>query len=59
MTSGEIIKLLQRAYLAGFNAAGEGWNGEYPFGAKGTKPTSDKDWRAARNSALKKLMKGK
>ena len=37
------------AYLAGFNASGEGWNGEYPFSDKSKSPEDDPDWIAARD----------
>ena len=33
-------------YLAGFNASGEGWNGEYPF--EGKDPTQNDHWLEAR-----------
>ena len=37
------------AYLAGFNASGEGWNGEYPFSDKSKSPEDDPDWIATRD----------
>jgi hypothetical protein len=33
--------LVRAAFLAGFNASGEGWNGEYPFRDHGIDPASD------------------
>lgn len=27
----ELVEALEKAYLSGFNASGEGYNGEYPF----------------------------
>ena len=50
-----ISRALQRAYLAGFNAAGEGYNGEYPFSDSGRCPTSDEDWIIGRDMVIEKL----
>lgn len=46
---------MRAAYLAGFNASGEGWNGEYPFQDKGRSPEADADWIAARDRILAAL----
>jgi hypothetical protein len=47
--SKETMKLaLEAAYLAGFNATGEGYNGEYGIGY----PEQDVDWIKNRNEAL-------
>jgi hypothetical protein len=43
----------ERAYLAGFKASGEGWNGEWPF--EGVDPSTDEDWRSSRDEALRAL----
>jgi hypothetical protein len=37
-------KELFQAYLAGFNASGQGYNGEYPFRVKGRLPEDDGDF---------------
>lgn len=42
-------KALEQAYLAGFNASGEGYNGECPFGDHGTSPENDRGWIYSRN----------
>lgn len=36
----------QDGYLTGFQASGEGWNGEYPF--EGVDPRSNAHWVATR-----------
>jgi hypothetical protein len=41
MTEPRAKKLLKQAYIAGFNVSGEGWNGEYPYGDRGTNPAKD------------------
>ena len=51
-----ISRALQRAYLAGFNAAGEGYNGEYPFSDSGRCPSSDEDWITGRDMVIEKLI---
>jgi hypothetical protein len=33
MTGEEVAELMRRAYMAGWCASGEGWNGEYPTNA--------------------------
>lgn len=48
---------LKAAYLAGFNASGEGGNGEYPYQDKGTSPEADEEWCASRDHNLKELNK--
>lgn len=42
-----------QGYLAGFNASGEGWNGEYPFADYGKNPEEDADWVERRNAILR------
>jgi hypothetical protein len=43
---------LKAAYLAGFNASGEGYNGEYPFEHKGKNCTDDTIWCKDRDNEL-------
>jgi hypothetical protein len=45
-------KALEAAYLAGFNASGEGYNGEYPFEHKGKNCTDDPIWCKDRDNEL-------
>jgi hypothetical protein len=53
----EALKLaLEAAYLAGFNASGEGWNGEYPFGDYSQQPEQDKNWYAERDDFIKQAL---
>jgi hypothetical protein len=57
MTDKETLKLaLEAAYLAGFNASGEGWNGEYPFGDYSQQPEQDKNWYAERDDFIKQAL---
>ena len=35
---------LEKAYLAGFNAGGEGYNAEYPFSDRGEPPNENRGW---------------
>lgn len=44
--------IAEKAYLAGFNAAGEGYNGEWPFHDKGISPDTDEGWLIGRDMAL-------
>jgi hypothetical protein len=49
----EALKLaLEAAYLAGFSASGEGYNGEYPFEHKGKNCTDDPIWCKDRDNEL-------
>jgi len=43
---------LKAAYLAGFNASGEGYNSEYPFEHKGKNCTDDPIWCKDRDNEL-------
>ena len=43
---------LEAAYLAGFNASGEGYNGEYPFEHKRKNCTDDPIWCKDRDNEL-------
>jgi hypothetical protein len=47
MTDDEALKA---AYLAGFNASGEGYNGEYPF--HGAHPEQDAGWIKNRDNEI-------
>lgn len=55
-SSNDLKNLLQQAYLAGFNASGEGYNGEYPFRDKDQRPDDDADWCQKRDEELKELL---
>ena len=55
--SKEAMKLaLEAAYLAGFNASGEGYNGEYPFQDHNAHPAQDEGWCQNRDNALRKAL---
>jgi hypothetical protein len=57
MTKDEALKLaLEAAYLSGFNASGEGYNGEYPFGDRSEHPEQDKNWCAERDDFIKQAL---
>lgn len=45
-------RLMRLAYLAGWNASGEGYNAEYPFGDNDKDPEADAKWVAARDAAI-------
>ena len=51
-----VKQLLEKAYLAGFNATGEGYNGEYPFRDKDQWPDDNADWCQERDENLKELL---
>jgi hypothetical protein len=44
---------LEAAYLAGFNASGEGYNGEFPFQDRSCSPEDDPQWCQKRGDALR------
>ena len=55
--SKEAMKLaLEAAYLAGFNASGEGYNGEYPFRDHARNPEEDAAWIKDRDNALREAL---
>ena len=55
--SKEAMKLaLEAAYLAGFNASGEGYNGEYPFGDKNQNPEADAVWVKDRDNTIREAL---
>ena len=43
---------LEAAYLAGFQASGEGYNGEYPFGDRNRNPEHDPVWCKDRDNKI-------
>lgn len=47
----QLRKLLELAYLRGFEASGDGWNGEYPFNA-----TDHRSWEIARDNTLTPIL---
>lgn len=55
LTVSDIREMLEDAYLAGFAASGEGWNGEYPFDDLGLNPQDDPDWVEARDRFLAEI----
>ena len=54
-SAGELDALVAAAYRAGFEASGEGWNGEYPFGDRNIDLDTDVDWCEIRDRALTAL----
>jgi hypothetical protein len=56
MTKESLKLALESAYLAGFNASGEGYNGEYPFGDKNQNPEQDAVWIKDRDNALRERL---
>ena len=53
----EVLKLaLEAAYLAGFDASGEGYNAEYPFGDHKKDPEQDAAWVKDRDNALRQAL---
>ena len=51
-----VKQLLEKAYLAGFNATGEGYNGEYPYGDRNLNPEEDTEWLERRDEKLRELL---
>lgn len=51
-----VLCWLKAAYLAGFNASGQGWNGEYPFQDLGENPEADRDWAEKRDDELTRII---
>lgn len=47
---------LEAAYLAGWNASGEGYNAEYPFGDHARNPEEDAVWVKDRDNALQEAL---
>ena len=55
--SKETMKLaLEAAYLAGFNASGEGYNSEYPFDDTVNRPEQNAFWVKDRDSYVNKAL---
>ncbi len=50
MSIGAIKQSVEAAYLAGFNASGEGYNDEYPFGDKMQDPAENRVWKKDRDN---------
>ena len=48
--------LIRKAYLAGFNASGEGYNAEWPYQDKGKNPEDDPAWVELRESTVEELL---
>lgn len=51
-----LVVALENAFLAGFLASAEGYNGEYPF--EGKDPRESSGWVAVRNRDLASLIRG-
>lgn len=47
---------IEKAYLLGFQASGEGHNGEYPFEQRDVEPETDHNWTKQRDVDLKAVM---
>ena len=57
MNTNEVLKLaLEAAYLAGWNASGEGYNAEYPFGDNARNPEEDAAWVKDRDNSLREAL---
>jgi hypothetical protein len=57
MTTEKALKLaLEAAYLSGFNASGEGYNGECPFGDRSERPEQNKNWCAERDDFINQAL---
>lgn len=48
---------LERGFLGGFAASGEGWNAEYPFADIDQNPLDDPDWRSLRDEFVARVSK--
>ena len=56
-TQTEALKMaLESAYLAGFNASGEGYNGEYPFDEVVHTPVENRVWKKDRDNYIKEAL---
>ena len=51
LTDAQLKELLEKAYLAGFLASGEGFNGEYPARAH-----EHENWQKDRDTDIAKIM---
>jgi hypothetical protein len=49
-------QLMEKAYLAGFLASADGYNGQCPFDQCGQEIESDEDWCIDRDDALRQLL---
>lgn len=50
------LEALRAAYLAGFNASAEGFNGEYPFYDSDETPLDHPYWVQQRDEAIAKIV---
>lgn len=55
ITQDKLIELLDAAYLAGFMASGEGYNGEFPFDELDL-PIDNKAWIRDRQNCVDSLV---
>ena len=56
MTQEEFKMALEAAYLAGFNASGEGYNAECPFDYHKESPINNRIWRVDRDNYIKEAL---
>jgi len=54
LLAGVMEAAVEFGYLVGFQASGEGWNGEYPF--EGRDPEADPHWTTTRDLAIAKAL---
>jgi hypothetical protein len=54
LTKDELKALLEQAYLSGFMASSQGWNGEHPLTSEAY--VEDEAWIEKRNSAVEALI---
>jgi hypothetical protein len=54
-----LIAAMRKAYLAGFMATAEGWNGEYPYEDSPERYQSDERWLKKREEDIAKLISDK
>lgn len=47
---------LERGFLGGFAASGEGWNGEYPFDDMNENPLEDSHWMENRDKFIAAIL---
>ena len=56
LLAAEREKALREGFLMGFNASGEGWNGEYPYMDNNVSPITDPEWVKVRDEVLSALI---
>jgi len=54
--SPDVRSMLEQAYLGGFNASGEGYNGEYPFSDRDRSPAADPSWARDRAEYIDSML---